>query len=331
MRPVQIPVTNRLAPPPPQQASNKRWAWIAAALIVIVMLVLSIATAHGSATKNSIRSGFTGACLDAFHSETANGTPVDTAGCNGTAAQNWTTTAFAIYHQGTNTCVSADSKGSIILNTCSNNPGQVWLRDNQGYYNPNSGKCLSADKVGVQLQLGSCSNMTAAGVSWMPDSAAKAPACRGNKSELLACQAATQWSNWVAQGSNHTALLTNYTDGTPSEPWCADFISYIYKQAGYPFTSGSADGWDQDNANAVQNMGFTMHQADGSYQPKPGDVAFFSYPGGHVEMVVSGGSKPTFIYGDSAEIDPTTGNGQMKANTITQDSSGQLEYYLSPN
>jgi cell wall-associated NlpC family hydrolase len=148
---------------------------------------------------------------------------------------------------------------------------------------------------------------------------------------VIACSAIKEWGLWVASNTNHEALLTNYTDGTPSEPWCADFVSYVYKEAGFPFTGGSADGWDQNDANAVQYMGFTMHPADGSYQPKPGDVAFFSYPGGHVEIVVSGGSKPTFVYGDSAQIDPTTNNGQMKANTITSDSSGQLEYYLSLN
>jgi len=66
--------------------------------------------------------------------------------------------------------------------------------------------------------------------------------------------------------------------------------------------------------------------------PLAGDVAYFNYGGGHVEIVVSGGQTPTFVYGDSGVTDPTTGNGQMTTNTITQKANeGQLIYYLSPN
>jgi len=38
------------------------------------------------------------------------------------------------------------------------------------------------------------------------------------------------------------------------------------------------------------------------------------------------------IYGDSRNIDPATGNGQMESNTKTSvDGLGRLAYYLSPN
>ena len=78
-------------------------------------------------------------------------------------------------------------------------------------------------------------------------------------------------------------------------------------------------------------MGFSYHNAS-SYTPRPGDVAYFDYSGGHVEIVVSGGPTPTFVYGDSANIDSSTGNGEMEANTIISDGSmGQVLYYLSPN
>ena len=148
---------------------------------------------------------------------------------------------------------------------------------------------------------------------------------------MIACNAVKEFTAWQSSGSNHESLLTTYTDGTPSEEWCADFISYVYKEAGYPFTNGSADGWDENSAGNVQYMGFTMHQAGNGYVPETGDVAYFDYPGGHVEIVVSGGTTPTYVYGDSAEIDPTTGNGQMKSNTIQSDNNGQVMYYLTPN
>jgi cell wall-associated NlpC family hydrolase len=147
----------------------------------------------------------------------------------------------------------------------------------------------------------------------------------------VACYAEKEWTTWQSGGISHDTLLNSYTNGSPDEEWCADFVSYVYKEAGYPFTQGSSNGWDENNANYIQYMGFAMHSASSGYVPKPGDIAFFNYNAGHVEIVVSGGSHPTFIYGDSATIDPTTGNGQMKANTILSDSDGQIVYYLSPN
>jgi hypothetical protein len=294
--------------------------------------VLRLGTGHAATTENAIRSGYAGACLDVFHSGSADGTPIDTAKCNGTAAQNWRTTATTIQQLHAGACVTANASGYIVLSRCSGSPAQVWLREQQGYYNPNTDKCLSAGNGGTRLQLGSCNNLSWDGVTWMPDSAAQTPACGGSEGQAVACQAIKQWAAWQANNSNHEALLTTYTDGTPYEEWCADFVSYLYKQAGYPFTNGSADGWDENDSSTVQYMGFTVHQADSGYTPSVGDVAFFNYPGGHVEIVVSGGSKPTFVYGDSAEIDPTTGNGQMKANTITDDGAeGSVVYYLSPN
>jgi cell wall-associated NlpC family hydrolase len=126
-------------------------------------------------------------------------------------------------------------------------------------------------------------------------------------------------------------LLNDYTEGNINEEWCADFVSYIYREAGYPFTDGERNNWDQYTAGDVQYMGFTLHPA-GSYMPEPGDVAYFDYPGGHVEIVVSGGKHPTFIYGDAGTIDPATHNGDMTENSFTNDgAAGQVVYYLSPN
>jgi hypothetical protein len=296
------------------------------------MLVLHFGTTHASADENAIHSGFSGACLDVFHSGTADGTQVDAAPCNGSGAQAWTTTATVIRHAGSTKCVGAAADGAVTLQMCSNAPGQVWLRDRQGYFNPDSGKCLSASKVGAQARLASCGDLASAAERWTPAANAQMPSCGGDERQTVACNAAKQWTTWQAAGSDHETLLTTYTDGTPYEEWCADFVSYVYKQAGYPFTGGSADGWDENDANAVQYMGFTLHPAGSGYTPKAGDVAFFNYPGGHVEIVVSGGKKPTFVYGNSAQIDPTTGNGQMKANTITQDGDdGSVMYYLSPD
>lgn len=317
---------------------RKRWIIFLVAVIVAGAGYFNLGSTnfgivHADVTHNAIRSGFSGDCMDVFHSGTKSGTVVDASACNGTAAQNWVTTDTTIRQQNTSSCLAANTDGSIVLDACSGVPGQVWLREQQGYFNPNTTKCLDATGGGAQLRLASCNNLSTNGETWLPGSDAQAPVCSGSEGKMVACEAIKQWQAWQVPGSDHEALLTAYTDGTPYEEWCADFVSYIYQQAGYPFTNGSANGWDENDANSVQYMGFTMHAADGTYTPQAGDVAFFDYPGGHVEIVVSGGTKPSFVYGDSAEVDPTTGNGQMKSNTVLQNDSstpGQVEYYLSP-
>jgi hypothetical protein len=324
---------------PPRHHYRKRWVLFSLAIILAAGAYFNLGTtnfgiAHADVTHNAIRSGLSGACMDVFHSGTKSGTVIDTASCNGSAAQDWVTTDTSIQQEKTNSCVAVNADGSIVLDDCSQVPGEVWLREQQGYFNPNTTKCLSAPGNGQQLRIASCNNLSSANEAWIPDSDAQAPACSGSQSQMVACEAVKQWQAWQAAGSNHESLLTTYTDGTPYEEWCADFVSYIYQQAGYPFTNGSADGWDENDANSVQYMGFTIHMVGSGYVPQTGDVAFFNYPGGHVEIVVSGGSNPSFVYGDSAQTDPTTGNGEMKSNTILQDDSstpGQVEYYMTPN
>lgn len=38
-----------------------------------------------------------------------------------------------------------------------------------------------------------------------------------------------------------SSRVLSYTEGR-QEAWCADFVSYVYKKAGYPFNAGSASG-----------------------------------------------------------------------------------------
>lgn len=285
-----------------------------------------------------IASGIKGYCLDVRGNADA---VVENWPCNETAAQNWTLNPGAVKHSGD--CLSVQNNGTsigsrVVVSACDSAPGQVWLSDKGGLENPNSGLCLAdpESRSGVQLALAACRGSLPAGEIWtakMSDSNANlTPSCDGTTGgKRVACFAQQQWTTWQSGSPGHEALLTTYTAGAPYEEWCADFVSYIYKQAGYPFTGGETDGWDENNANNIQNMGFTMHYA-ADYVPQPGDVAYFDYEGGHVEVVVSGGKIPTFIYGNSGTIDPATGNGQMAANTTASDGSrGQVIYYLSPS
>jgi hypothetical protein len=304
--------------------------------VMAFALIGSLKSGQGSASDDSsqIKSGLSGQCLDDYHSNPKVDSEVDGYNCNSTEAQSWTYSNFYLKH-GTY-CLSVDnnstaSGAAVVLNPCSvNNPGQIWLGDDGRIYNPNSKLCLTEPDPsgGKQLIMSACASPVSQGQTW----SLPALDCQNatGQGEKVACYAAQEWETWQTGSPSHLSLLNNYTDGASYEEWCADFVSYVYKEAGYPFRQGEADGWDESNANLVQNQGFTKHDL-ANYTPSAGDVAFFNYTGGHVEIVISGGAHPTFLYGNSATIDPTTGNGEMEANTLTQDGSlGSLVYYLSP-
>ncbi|HTB49175.1 MAG TPA: ricin-type beta-trefoil lectin domain protein [Verrucomicrobiae bacterium] len=332
-------------PQQPSQAGFIRQVILFSVVLIVALSAVgvyrSVATQASSAIPE-IRSNTTRYCVDDYHNGSGPNALVDTWTCNGSSAQSWTFTGSAIKH-GAARCLGVQNNGgnqgaAAVLNTCNGSPGQGWTIDLGGFENPSSGLCLtaSADKDKAPLVISTCDNLSQPDEAWATttwsDTASSATACNtGTEGQKVACYAEQQWSAWQSSSSVHQALLTDYTDGNSYEQWCADFVSYVYKEAGYPFTGGERDGWDEYDANNIQNMGLTLHPASG-YTPSPGDVAFFNYPGGHVEIVATGGTHPTFIYGDSGTTDPSTGNGDMNEDSLTSDgSAGQVAYYLSPD
>jgi hypothetical protein len=311
-------------------------------IIALIIIFGGIGSFHSSSNKVSadspaVKSGVSSDCLDDYHSDEKPGAIVDNYGCNGSNAQDWEFEGVSIKSGGLclsveDNAVTAGSK--VDLASCDiNDPGQVWLNDNSGFYNPNARMCLSDPNsaTGQSVVLASCDSLSQANEKWFSSEEELNCDSIANKGARVACEAESEWQTWQTATPSHESLLNTYTDGAAYEEWCADFVSYSYKQAGFPFTNGEANGWDESNANLVQYQGFTKHSAD-NYTPQPGDIAYFNYSGGHVEIVISGGKHPTFIYGNSAITDPTTGNGEMEANTIIKDGSlGNLVYYLSPN
>ncbi|HEX7368475.1 MAG TPA: ricin-type beta-trefoil lectin domain protein [Candidatus Saccharimonadales bacterium] len=296
-------------------------------------------TAHRAvADATTIKSGFSGYCLDDHLGKLTAGNEVDAWHCNSSGAQTWNVSGLSIRHHGSYCLSVADNVSAagtpVVLEPCQAAAGQIWLRDKGGYFNPNSTRCLAAPAAGHQLTIEPCASTAAQ--TWSPSglnlNSDLQATCSGPIRDKIACYAAFQWTTWQSGATSHENLLGTYTDGAPYEEWCADFVSYVYREAGLPFAR-AYDGWDENNANNIRaDTGFTVHQADSGYVPQTGDIAYFDYDGGHVEIVASGGRVPTFIYGDSATIDLTTGNGQMKANTILSDGAeGRVVYYLSPS
>jgi hypothetical protein len=297
---------------------------------------LTLNHVYAASASSELRSGVANNCLQADGSGKTD-VVISVNNCNGSESQNWSTTDTAIQHS-TDECLAVQNDGvisnnSVVMTLCANVPGQVWLRDQTGFINPNSGLCLSSSQNGA-LAIQNC-NTVSQTQTWTPyDVQKKSPintTCSNlPEGEMVACYAVTNWNNWQSPRSDHNSLLNTYSDGNGYESWCADFVSYIYKEARHQLTNGERNGWDEYEADLLQYDGFTVHMA-GNYVPQTGDIAYFNYPGGHAEIVVSGGTKPTFIYGDSAQTDPQTGNGDMATNTITSDPQlGEVEYYLSP-
>jgi hypothetical protein len=96
-----------------------------------------------------------------------------------------------------------------------------------------------------------------------------------------------------------------YSDNVPEE-WCADFVSWVYQQAGQPFTGGQSGGWRIAAVSGIWDLGkqngtFHFHDSAG-YTPKPGDLAIHKSEAAgvsHVNMVISvSGTTVTLIGGD---------------------------------
>lgn len=295
-----------------------------------------------ASTEPEVQSAIEGNCLDDYQDSKAANARVELLVCNGSLAQNFIISGNTISID-QNYCLGVENNGTssgdpVVLNPCSEIPGQNWAVDLGGYENPNSGLCLTVphSQTKTQLTVSSCQNLDQPNQGWSATRYTTFPSSgtncnQGTEGQRVACNAEVQWTLWQAHPNAHDQLLNQYTDGNSYEEWCADFVSYIYKISGYPFQNGERDNWDEYDASNVVNQNFTMHNA-GSYLPKPGDVAYFDYAGGHVEIVVTGGKHPTFVYGDSGTTDPITGNGEMNEDMLTNDgSAGGVQYYLSPN
>ncbi|MNH58419.1 CHAP domain protein [compost metagenome] len=95
-----------------------------------------------------------------------------------------------------------------------------------------------------------------------------------------------------------------YTDNH-TEAWCADFVSWVYKEAGTPFTGGESGGWripgvfGLDDYLSSKQVHFLKD--DTSQTPKPGDVIIFNETGprSHTGLVYTvEGEKITTIEGN---------------------------------
>ncbi|MGB3946304.1 MAG: phage tail tip lysozyme, partial [Candidatus Saccharimonadales bacterium] len=136
-------------------------------------------------------------------------------------------------------------------------------------------------------------------------SIAQAELQKGVKEDPLGCDA----GNPSSKGSCGPEV-DKYTDGT-LEYWCADFVSWVYKQAGTPFTGGASGGWRIPSVSSVQKWfeenGVWVMNGKGVI-PKPGDVYTMGISHSGIVEKVEGDTVYT-ISGNTATDNTGNGNG----------------------
>lgn len=104
--------------------------------------------------------------------------------------------------------------------------------------------------------------------------------------------------------------IKKYTTGR-KEPWCADFVSWVYKTADSPFRDGGEGGWQYPSVVILKDYFDKKHEffKPGEKVPEPGDVAFYigaDTPDGgsaqHVNIVIEvKGDKMITIGGNESD------------------------------
>lgn len=85
-------------------------------------------------------------------------------------------------------------------------------------------------------------------------------------------------------GSNRGPGIDSFTDGN-AEAWCADFVSWVLRAAGRPFSGGLSNGWRIAWTGDVRAwfLARSAFRERLDADPQPGDVVWFEH--GHVGIV----------------------------------------------
>lgn len=79
----------------------------------------------------------------------------------------------------------------------------------------------------------------------------------------------------VPDGTNSGPHINDYT-GSTARPWSADFVSWVYNEAGTPFSGGNNTAWRLTSTASItgwlQTHGQYTTRQEKSFEPEPGDV-----------------------------------------------------------
>lgn len=97
----------------------------------------------------------------------------------------------------------------------------------------------------------------------------------GSANDVVRIAAEQLGSAEVPDGCNCGPEIQRFLGSSPGEFWCADFVSWVYREAGRPFTGGVDGGWRLPGVAGVKAWLQDGHQwfAVGSAEaPQPGDA-----------------------------------------------------------
>ena len=221
---IHTSVRRQVASPPTQTGSVFDTLLVCLMLLVSVIAIFRLVQSHVSADIPRISSGLSGYCLNDYGGQNVADASVDTWKCNDTTSQDWVATIDTITHDDTS-CLAVqgdavNSGSSVVMDPCNGAAGQVWLRDQTGYQNPNSGLCLTASpsRPNDQLYISNCNNLASSQETWTPTSPATKSSktdlpCTGTEGQKVACYTIKQWTAWQSGLISHESLLNTYTDG----------------------------------------------------------------------------------------------------------------------
>jgi predicted chitinase len=144
------------------RALRRRAAAVLGAVVLLAGIGIGAASVAQAGTGQI--TGYQGLCLDDRSASTALFNPIQVYTCNGTGAQQWTTSGSSLQVLGM--CLDVAGAGTadgtkVDLYTCNGTGAQVWQAQSNGaLLNPNSGKCLDDTGwggSGTQVQIWDCS------------------------------------------------------------------------------------------------------------------------------------------------------------------------------
>jgi hypothetical protein len=162
----------------------------------------------------------------------------------------------------------------------------------------------------------------------------------------IVCLAKQQSALWASKPLSYRYHgFWDYSNNS-QELWCADFVSWIYKNAGDAFTGGARDGWDVSYVGYIPGVSahsasFTYHPVGGKpYTPQPGDIGIFytNQPFGHTAIYIGNsagtsvwiggdqGPSPNGAFGDQSDSESTVDVGYNEPGA-----PGYIMGYVSPN
>jgi len=197
-----------------------------------------------------------------------------------------------------------------------------------------------ASLAGITLSGGDCSTGSVNCSGSTATTATGANQVRQN----VACIAKQELALWNSDTLKPGTDFYKYSENRP-DLWCADFVSWVYNQAGYPLgpLGSPTNNWNISYVGNLlippQNGSKFVYHASVGYTPQPGDIALhystqYSPAYYHTNIVISANSGQILLIGGDQH--PSSGGGSAETNvvsteTINSAADDNIIGYVGPN